>query len=625
MTMNQTTAVSHHLGDFVLVVGQVDTDLSRAVPQTVWPSLGGSGNPTVSFKRQDSQLTVAWSGDAIFSEQDGAIGVGLYHLVPKNNGSVHVNALQAHEGLLAAHRWGADVEPGGLAGKYGFALWDPARASLLLGTDAFHSYSLYYCQTPDAFICGTDVRLVRAAAGNISNLDHHALYHYLNFAYVPAPYTIFEGVRKMQPGRLLTYRDGRVQTRRHWLPSYPGDLRGGERELTGRLRDTIVETVHRYRPGDAVRWGTFLSGGTDSSSITGILAQQHPDKKVASFSIGFGEAEFDELQYARIAAKAFATDAHVREVTAQDTMDLIPWLVRTYDEPYANSSAIPTAYCTRLAHEAGVSVMIAGDGGDEIYGGNERYAKDKVMSWYYQLPALVKLLGHGMEWALGPIDVRLVNKVKNFINRSSLPNPDRFYTDDSFASDHFEELLVPGFRHGIDAAASLDLMRGLYREINADAELHRLMYIDLMMAIAENDLVKVNRTAKATGVSVLYPYLDQGLVEFTGRLRTGWKVKGLKKRYLFKRAMDGILPPEILAKQKQGFGLPIGVWFREHEGFRELLQDTLLSRRALERGYFERDFIERLVQRHQQGVWDYTQELWLLLMLELWHREYIDG
>jgi len=622
--MDQIVSATPHLGDFVVVVGRTSTDLSQAVPQGVWPSLGGPTGPKVSYVRPDAQFTVAWSGDAVFTKQDRSIGIGLYHLVP-NHQSANTNAVQVQDQLLATFRRQEKVGLEGLFGKYGFILWDAERATLLAGSDTFHTYPLFYHRTAEGFVCGTDLRLVRAAAGLGSNLDHQALYHYLNFAYVPAPSTIFEGIRKLLPGSQLEYRNGNLQVTRYWQPLYPEDLSGSEHELTDGLRDKIVETVQRYRPSDAVQWGTFLSGGTDSSSITGILAQQRADRKVASFSIGFGEADYDELEYARIAAKAFAVDAHMRDVDAQDTMDLIPWLVRTYDEPYANSSAIPTAYCARLAHEAGISVMIAGDGGDEIYGGNERYAKDKVMGWYYNLPTLVKWGGYGVERAMAPIDVRLLNKVKNFIHRSSLPNPDRFYTDDSFASDHFEELLVPGFRRDIDVASSLDLMRELYRDTAADSELHRLMYIDLMMAIAENDLVKVNRTAKATGVSVLYPYLDRDLIEFTGRIGAKWKVKHLTKRYLFKRAMDGILPPEILAKKKQGFGLPIGVWFREHQGFRELLNDTLLSQRAQERGYFERDFIKSIVQRHQQGVWDYTQELWLMLMLELWHREHLDG
>ena len=612
-----------HLGDFVVVVGKNLADLPESVPQTIWPTLGETSSPKVSYARPNSQISVAWSGGAFYSEQGGAIGLGLYHLV-KNVQSLEMDVAQVQGRLLSAHQQDGDLALGNLSGKYGFILWDSARGALLLCTDPFHTYSLFYCRTPDGLVCGTDLRLVRAAAALECGLDYHGLYHYLNFAYIPAPHTIFNEINKLTPGSLLEFRNKQLQTRRHWSPSYPEDLQGGEQVLTTRLHDAIVDTVQRYRPEDSVHWGTFLSGGTDSSSITGILAQQFPDRKVSSYSIGFGEAEYDELQYAKIAATKYSTDAHVREVTANDTMDLIPWLVRTYDEPYANSSAIPTAYCAMLAQDTGVSVMLAGDGGDEIYGGNERYAKDKIMDAYFRLPSMIKWFGQGVERAMAPLDLRLINKAKNFVRRSSLPNPDRFYTDDSFASDHFEELLVPGFRNKLDIQESLNLMRSLYREATASAGLHRLMYIDLMMAIAENDLVKVNRTAKAAGVSVLYPYLDRNLVEYTGRIPARWKVKRLTKRYLFKKAMRDVLPQEILAKRKQGFGLPIGVWFREHKGFRDLLQDTLLSQRALERGYFERDFIERLVRRHQQGVWDYTQELWLMLMLELWHRENLD-
>jgi len=268
--------------------------------------------------------------------------------------------------------------------------------------------------------------------------------------------------------------------------------------------------------------------------------------------------------------------------------------------------------------------VVAGDGGDEIFGGNERYAKDQIFAKYYGLPEPVKGIGAMLARICGPIDVRVLNRVKNFVHRGSLPNPDRFYSDDSFASDCFGELLTPDFRNTIERSESLDVMRAHYESAQTRSELHRLMYIDLMMAIADNDLVKVAQTAKAAGISVVYPYLDTELVNLTGRIPADWKVRNGKKRYLFKKAMKEVLPPEILTKRKQGFGLPVGTWFRESRQFFELLADTMLSRRAVERGYFNPGFVERLVSRHRGAVWDYTQELWLLLVLELWHREHLD-
>ena len=626
MTKRDNATPGAHLGDFVVIVGPGARTrrFETILPADIWPRVETRTQPGPIYEQPGARIELARWGDVVVTRQDGALAVGLYHLIAGEAGETP-DRERVQMDLLGLHRRGIQPVNNDLRGKYCYLLWDEACGSLAVATDAFRTYPIFYTETADGLVCGTDLRLVLAASGQTPSLDRHALYHYLNFACIPAPLSAFAGIRKLTPGSLLQYRNGRTTVTRYWAPAYPEDLPGSERELTTQLRDRIVETVERYRPQTAAGWGTFLSGGTDSSSITGILARQNPTVKVSTFSIGFGESDFDELQYARIAARAYATDSHVRHVTAEDTLALIPWLVRTYDEPYGNSSAIPTAYCAKMAREHGIQVLIAGDGGDEIFGGNERYAKDKILGWYYRLPAPVKRLGQLAAWAAGPLDARPVNRIKNIIRRGSLPNPDRFYTDDSFASEHYGDLLSDDFRQQVDIGESLEFMRSIYREAETDSELHRLMYIDLRMAIAENDLVKVNRTSKAIGVSVLYPYLDRGLVDFTGRLGAAWKVKGLTKRYMFKKAMTDILPREILTKKKHGFGLPVGLWFRDHAQFKQLLNDVLLSRRALERGYFERRMIERLVQRHQQNVWDYTQELWLLLMLELWLQEHVDA
>jgi len=617
---------SGFLGDFVLAVAKTPggAPLQERLPARWWPRLGESSSSPPEFRQPFERLEVAWRGAVSAVWLERAAGLGLYHLVTETAGD-EINTQSTHETLVKGHLAGSTRPAQMPRGKYGYALWNDVGGELLAVSDGFHHYPIYYSDSPERFVCGTDLRLVVAASGTSREVDPHALYHYLNYSYIPAPWSIFRGVRKLTPGSVLSYRNGRVQTERYWSPVYPEDYSGPEEQLAEQLRSEIKHTVERYRPSAGVRWGTFLSGGTDSSSITGILARQDRAGKVSSFSIGFSEGGFDELHYARIAAAAYDTDSHIRHVSAGDTLELIPWLIQSYSEPFANSSAIPTAYCAKLAREQGATVLVAGDGGDEIFGGNERYAKDQIFAKYYRLPRIVKGAGAMLAGVLKPFDVRVLNRVKNFVRRGSLPNPDRFYSDDSFASDCFGELLTGDFRNSVAVSESLDVMRSHYHDVNAKSELHRLMYIDLMMAIAENDLIKVAQTAKAAGVSVVYPYLDVDLVNVTGRFPGEWKVRNGAKRYLFKKAMKDVLPAEILTKQKQGFGLPVGMWFRENEKFFELLADTMLSRRAFERGYFNRAFVEQLVNRHRSAVWDYTQELWLLLVLELWHREYLDG
>ena len=273
----------------------------------------------------------------------------------------------------------------------------------------------------------------------------------------------------------------------------------------------------------------------------------------------------------------------------------------------------------------GQDCLLGGDGGDEIFGGNERYAKDYVFQRYYDLPSPLKAIGGMLGASLKPVDQRFANRIKNFLHRGALANPERFYTDDSFASDYYQELLTPELRARCPERSSLAILDRHFAEADASADLNRLMYIDLQMAIADNDLTKVNRSAKAAGVSVLYPYLTPELIQFMGRVPHGLKVKQTAKRYLFKKAVAPILPDAILTKKKQGFGLPFGHWFRHDPKISAFLRDILMSKRCRERGYVESGFLTRLLDRHQQGVWDYSNELWLLLMLELWHQRFVDG
>ena len=292
------------------------------------------------------------------------------------------------------------------------------------------------------------------------------------------------------------------------------------------LQRCLVDTVLDYRCGDEQGWGTFLSGGTDSSSISGLLAKVHPTP-VRSFSIGFDEDGYDELGYSRIASSHYGLDAHEYRVGEHDSVTAIPRLAQVFDEPFGNASAVPTFYCADLAAKSGVSLMIAGDGGDEIFGGNERYRKDRIFDWYHRAPRAVRALGTTISSGLNGHDWRFANRIKNFVQRASLPNPDRFYSDDSFASDHFDELLAGDFRAAVRRDDALDVQRRIYAQADADCDLHRLMYLDLQMTIADNDAVKVVRAAKLAGVQVAFPYLDRRLVEFAGRLPATTRCAGL--------------------------------------------------------------------------------------------------
>lgn len=558
----------------------------------------------------DSPLRSAAEGRVEVRRGHGRSVVGVFDLV-----AGQVDDLCGPELLAPWQHW---------RGRFAFVMHDEASGDCLAVCDHFGTLPIFYSAHRDALLVGNTFGPLLRAPWCARQPDPAAIFHYLNFACIPAPLTIVPGVRRLPPASLLRWQAGKVDVQRWWRPPYDEDLDGDADTLAADLREHLVATVQRYRPVGS-DWGCFLSGGTDSSSVTTILARQHPAERVHSYSIGFAEAGFDELDFARIAAEACGAHGHFGSVDEAETLAVLPRLTELFDQPFGNASAVPTRACAALAALDGRSILLAGDGGDEIFGGNERYAKDQIMQRFYELPRPIKSLGRWLGRRVGGGSSHFLNRIDNFTRRGSLPNPDRFYTDDAFASEHFNELLSPRLQTTLKPGLSLQFMRELYAGSDARAELHRIMALDLELAIAQNDLVKVDGACRHAGISVRFPLLDPDLVAYTGRLKAHWKVRGLDKRHLFKKAVHGILPEAILRKPKQGFGLPVSVWISERPAFRAWMHDLLLSPRSRARDWFQVDFIQHLFDRHVAGAWDYSGPLWQLAILELWMRQHLDG
>ncbi len=589
------------IGDFLFALGPAADDCLRGLAGFALARDGDAGVATRGAVHRG-----AVGGDARW--------LALADLVDGEPGAGAAALLDGGE--LPHARW---------RGRFAQLAWHAGERRVAAATDPFSTLPLYVLERDGTLLLASDLRLLAATPLCRRETDPLAIYHYLNFGFVPAPYTICRDVRRLTPGTRFAWRDGIGTHVRYFLPTYPADLDGGDDALATQLRERIVASVHDYRPAEADAWGCFLSGGTDSSSIVSILSRQRPERRVRTFSIGFAESGYDELGYAELVAAQCGADAATARVDRAQTLDLLDVVVDAYDQPFGDASAVPTLACAALAASRKVDALVAGDGGDEIFGGNSRYAKDQVMQAFYRLPAPLKRAGRALGRLAGRSPSHLLNRVQNFTERASLPNPDRFYEGDSFGSDYYATLLTDAFRAQAPRDASLEFMRSVHALGEPAEPLHRIMRLDLLMAIAQNDLVKVEGACRAYGISARFPYLDPRLVEFTGRLPQRCKVRGLTKRYLFKKAMVGILPNEVLRKKKQGFGLPIAVWLRSDPAFQRRVHDVLFDPRTARRGIFATAFVEHLLAEHARGSWDHSRGIWQMLVLELWLRKHLDA
>ncbi len=510
-----------------------------------------------------------------------------------------------------------------LHGAFTLALWDSRLRRLLLAIDKLGIRSLYWRREGDRLLFASRIGAIRVAQSAPVEANPHAILQFLLFSVVPAPLAVDRGTEKLRPGTFLLCEGSLVREEQYWDLEYPEASDGDVGSWAGRLREEMRAAVHRHLEGcEPARTGCYLSGGTDSSSVVAFASEKH--QPVHSFSIAFEEAGFSEIEFARTTAARFQTRHHEKWLTPQDASAVLEKLIAYYEEPFANSSAVGAYYCAQLARENGVDTLLAGDGGDELFGGNERYAADKRFALYHRLPRwlrlgaiepLVKLLPeNGSRWSLP----------RRYIRRANIPNPRRILSYGFFLSWPAEEIFESEFLSQIGDRDWLAIPQEHFRRAQATGELNRILYLDAKMTLADNDLRKVSGTAELAGVAVRYPLLDDRLADFSGRIPALLKLKGFEKRYIFKQAMKGILSPKVLSKKKHGFGVPLAQWLLNDPRMRELTQDVMHDSRTRQRGYFRTDFLQRLVHLHKEQPGFYGEIVWYLLALELWHRRHLE-
>ncbi len=508
-----------------------------------------------------------------------------------------------------------------LRGMFAFAIWDARRRELFIARDRVGKKPLYYTVTSSGtLIFGSELKSLREHPEFRSELSIEALDAYLTFGYVPDPLTIFRDVYKLPPGHQLKFSGGRLRIEQYWdFPYSEAQAEPAQKEADclEELRALLDEAV-RLRLVADVPLGAFLSGGVDSSTVVGLMARNLA-QPVKTFSIGFHEDSYNELRYARLAAKQFGTDHHEFVVTP-DICEVVDELVWHLDEPFADSSAIPTYMVSKLAREF-VTVVLSGDGGDELFGGYTRYALDRKRSGFARLPRAVR------EGVMQPIGRVLPHGAlgRNYIHNVALEPLDRYIEDISiFTKLNRPSLYTNDFREQLGKLEAATSFRAIAGRSRANDPLDPLLYLDSKTYLPGDILTKVDRMSMAASLEVRVPLLDHKLIEFVcTRIPASMKMKGLETKYIFKRAVQDLVPPEILNRPKQGFGVPIDQWINEQ--LRERVRGTLTEPRTMQRGFVEPRYVNLLLDEHERGRRDHATELWALFMLELWHRKFLDA
>lgn len=503
-----------------------------------------------------------------------------------------------------------------LRGMFAFAIWDASRRHLLLARDPFGKKPLYYAHTSRGLWFGSELKCLRFADIPLQ-LDAEALRLYFQFSYIPDPRTPFTSVHKLPAGTwLLAKPDGTLQQGRYWqLPPPTEHFPAGrpsptEEEVCRSLRELFDESV-RIRMLADVPLGAFLSGGIDSSSVVASMALQSADP-VKTFSIGFREAAFNELEYAAMVARQYHTDHH--EILVEpDSVSLIPELVRHFDEPFGDTSAIPTYLMSQFAVRH-VKVALSGDGGDELFAGYESFADVEKHRILDRLPQTVRRLIAAVADAL-PYSAY----GKNYLRMISRPTALERYFESNYAPYYLrKQLLAPDWMLPADGAfLSRTFAECLLPE--SAGVMSQALYFESTAKLTGDFLVKVDRMSMANSLEVRCPLLDHTLAEFAARIPISWKVRNGKGKQILLRALGGRLSPVLLNRPKMGFGVPLADWFRT--SLRETLWDHLTGSRFLNRGIVSPSFLRYLLEEHQSGRRDNAFWLWQLLFLELWFRE----
>lgn len=566
--------------------------------------------------RRSAVALAAQPGSSHLYQQDG-LTVALWGQARLADDAARGDALA--QALAAGWRQDPDALCARLSGAFSLCILDEARGEALLAIDRMGTQPLIYQMAGETLVFASSADALVRHPATPGQLDPQGLFNYVYFHMVPSPGTVYKNQQRLLPGEVLRYRQGNVDKRSYWQIKFDEQPNQPFEAQKEQFLQILKNSVRASSEGQTI--GAFLSGGTDSSTIAGILTQVG-GKPADTYSIGFEAEGYDEMEYARLASRHFGTKHHEYYVTPDDVVAAIPKIAAVCDQPFGNASAVPAFYCAQMARRDGVTRMFGGDGGDELFGGNERYAKQHVFALYERVPGLVRkaLLEPAVfNFPAGGM-IKPIRKARSYIEQAKVGMPARLETYNLLGRYGADQVFTRAFLAETDVAGPLDNLRDTYSKQPSASLINQMLALDLKITLADNDLPKVARACELAGVEVAFPFLSDEMVAFSARLTAKQKLNGTKLRYFFKEAMRGILPDEIITKQKHGFGLPFGVWLQKHKGMQELAMDSLSGLKA--RGVVRPEFIDELMNRHLPEHPGYHGTMvWVLMMMEQWFRE----
>ena len=514
-----------------------------------------------------------------------------------------------------------------LNGMFALAIWDDRERCLLLARDRSGQKPLFYHKKPDGgLVFGSELKVLLASGLVPRRVNDNTIYHYLSAQYIIGPETILKNVSQLPAGHWGIWQDGTWHQQAYWQPSYTPKQAHSRAEWIERTRATVTAAVERHLMSD-VPLGAYLSGGVDSSIVVAIMSQL-ATQQVKTFSIGFDVAQYSETDHAQRVASRFATDHHEFTVSQSQVTDTLESVVYHADQPLADTSLMATYLLAQLTREH-VTVALTGDGGDEAFAGYTRYTLDRLLRFYRLLPGVVRL-----QWipAVGqalpenpnvPTDRNLVAGVRRLAQASSTTHKASILAWGSFFTEPQKQaLLAPAWLDSLDVCPTPQRIAAAYDAAHATTHLDRTLAADFSTYLQDDLLVKADRMAMAHSLETRAPFLDNHVLALSMAMPQSLKIRGRTQKWVLREAFADVLPPENANRIKRGFGMPVAVWLRGH--MQAYVREILLDGRAASRGYFRPDAVATLINDHTSGTADHGQRIWALLVLELWHRQFVD-